>query len=158
MKRTMQVSLFVLAAISVGSAAGLTEYAFTTIQYPDSSVTITEIHSINDRGIVAGGACRLVYEPFWSFIYDGEHFTDIKIDVSSTAQGINNLNQVTGPYHDGEGRQFYVYDNGAISLNHNDPQAQGKQTAVGGINDTGVIAGHYYDGTDYHGFLYDGND
>ena len=113
------------------------------------------VGGINDSGDMVGQSYII---PPSSFLSIGGTFTTIAdpsgpYPISTSADGINNADQVVGSYTDASGQVHAFLYSGGTFTNFDDPSASGK-TVAEGINNNGQVVGYYSDASgQVHGFL-----
>ena len=156
--RSGGVNMLRAALLLVFLAAGLTpahaQFTFTSLQYPQG--TVTRAYRINDNGVTVG-AYQTVAPQHALLIANGQY---TPLDASgvlganfSRAYGINNLKQIVGTYVDDQGIQHGFLLNNGVLTNIDFPT--GIATDAVDINDSGVIVGDFFDAANVlHGFVW----
>ena len=133
-----------------------------TVTYLNAPGTVTSsgytaANGINDAGHVAGDFETAYGTGNQGFLYEGGQFTVIDDPNAgpqgTSAQGINNVDQIVGFYTDSAGMTHGFIDNNGVFTTVDDPLGV-NGTLLTGINDAGQVSGYYVDANHVdHGFV-----
>ncbi|GAC1516568.1 MAG: hypothetical protein NVS1B4_12210 [Gemmatimonadaceae bacterium] len=138
----------------------LSDGEFTTLDFPDPTVNVTQVWAINPQGDMVGRADGVCCRGFvktgdtWKFIdFPGDNVWNGEV------RGINARGELLGGYSDGPPNQFvagfhgYLMTREGVFTSFDFPGAYG--TFIGKINSRGDFVGFYWTsaGGPYHGYL-----
>jgi probable HAF family extracellular repeat protein len=150
MKKAIELLLFLSLSIPAVLAQRRSEYVFTTLDVPGS--TLTRALDINNSGQIVG---RYDTDKARGYLLSQGTFTTIDVPGSTftTAHGINDLAQIVGGYTDAGGvsHGFLLSEGKYITLDV--PGSTFTQAL--GINNDREVVGWYRAGGIDHGFLRD---
>jgi hypothetical protein len=124
--------------------------SYTTVDFPGSNVSSTDVFGINDRGDVAGTYYDGALHPFIRSA-DGTYSSFSLPGLYTFADGINNRGQIEGSTD----TQGYIRGGNGAYTTFNVP-GQGGNGFIqpsGGINDAGVVTGTFFDSIVYQDFI-----
>jgi probable HAF family extracellular repeat protein len=142
-------------------ADGSITYLPNAVSGPDA---VTLLNGINNHGVCVGSVWPdlLSTEPPTAFVLEREHYTlfDLPNATETSANGINDQNEIVGWYFDATGYEHAFLKRGEVYTSFNVPEVPGGAYPLGvgtfafGINNRGQIVGEYYDDSGItHGFL-----
>jgi hypothetical protein len=159
MVRVAVLLIAVLVLLSISPGSSQTSYTSTTVQCSGTQVNVSGISSAaSSSEIVGQWLIRLASHAYYARVNGSSIGTCTNIDPAGAtyarAIGINEINQIVGPWEDSSGRYHgFTYNPTSTPVWWSFDIPGTNNPAPNGINGNGVIVGDYLTGGVRYGFV-----